>query len=153
MAAKSRFNRSFVYDPALELWKGRRRVRWWGLRRLEVWVLAGAEGPSQRQLDCLDAITAYRGNLIREFEARVYAYYTDNYEGFEGVPKLTSSSRVWESLGLATLVVLPSTQDAVEFLLIMECTWDREHGLGVRWKNWSIVDIGGQSDVSYEDSC
>jgi hypothetical protein len=35
----------------------------------------------------------------------------------------------------------------------MECTWDREHGLGVRWKNWSIVDIGGQSDVSYEDSC
>jgi len=150
MQPRERFLRSFAYDSHFEQWKGRLRIAWWGCRRLEVWVEAGENGPSDAHLEALEAIRAYRGNLREQFQEKVHAYYTGHaHDVLDDPPKLTHPSQVWKLLDPATLVVLPPTPDAVVFLLIMECAWDEEHGLGVRFKNWSIVDVGGQSDVSY----
>jgi hypothetical protein len=149
MSDKGRPPSGFSFDRDQNRWEGRMRVPWWSTEPIDVWMEMGDEGPSGAHWDALRAITAYGSDLRLQFERKVHEYYTANT--LDDNPTLASPSHIWKLLEPATLVVLPSKDDSVVFLLIMECQWDSEHGLGVRFKNGSIVDIGGQGDVSYDE--
>jgi hypothetical protein len=152
MNPKEYFLDNFSYDSAFGHWEGRLRMAWWGRRPLEVWVEAGEDGPTDRHLQLLRSIMEYRGSLLEQIQDKVYAYYKENAASMTyNCPNVARPAQIWKCLDPPSLVVLPPASDGIVFLLIMECDWDSEHGLGIRIKNWSVVDIGGQSDVSYDE--
>src|SRR5262249_31283275 len=144
---KDQFLREFSYADSCKHWEGKGRIHlpWWG-DRAAVWIEADEAGPSDRQLANLRTVVDYDGDLRGDFGREVYAYHLECCDDIGYHLALTDSSVIWELLGPATLVVLP-TEDASHFLLTMECSWDPEHGLRVRFENWSVVEVGHEVDV------
>ena len=141
-------------DPT---WEGTAFVPFWG-QELDVSVDPDDGAITLRQLAVLRAILAYPRDLRPEFEQALFAYYLADVAGTycsydehaqpipgSGPPKLTEPSQVWGLID-QPVVCIPwifRTPSAIEFELSFNCEWDREHGLGVRYRNWRPVKFGG----------
>ena len=141
-------------DPT---WEGIAFVPFWG-RELQVSIDPDEEGITPRQLSILRAILSYPRDLRPEFEQELFAYYQADVDGTycsydehaqpipgSGPPKLSEPSEVWGLID-EPVVCIPSyfrTPSAIEFELSFNCEWDREHGLGVLYRDWQPVEFGG----------
>jgi hypothetical protein len=139
-------------------WSGHAFVPFWG-ETLEVNLDLMAEGQfSPWQVEVLKAILRYPHDLRGEFEQRLFAYYQkDVYDCIEFLdedgtdvsdecaPRMDEPGQIW------TLIEGPEvyihccfrSEPAIAFELAFTCTWDDEHGLGVRYRDWQIEYIGG----------
>jgi len=141
-------------DP---MWAGVAFVPCWG-RELEVSIDPDEEDISPRQLAILRAVLSYPQDLRSEFERELFAYYQADVDGTycsydehaqpipgSGPPKLMKPADVWGLID-DPVVCIPwifGTETAIEFELSFNCVWDREHGLGVLYRDWQPVEFGG----------
>jgi hypothetical protein len=137
-------------------WDGTAFVPFWR-SELDISIDPSEEGITPRQLAILRAVLNYPQDLRPEFERALLDYYQADVDGTycsydehgrpipgSGPPKLTEPSQVWGLID-EPLVCIPwifRTESAVEFELSFNCEWDREHGLGVLYRDWQPVDFG-----------
>lgn len=159
LADAARLLRDFRFiDP---FWSGRAPLPCWGGQELSVNIdPEGAEADiSSRQLDVLCALLEYPSDLRPAFERALFRYYQSDVEGSycaydpatngpvpgSGPPELTDPPQVWRLIDEAEVFIhwIFRTRAAVEFELSFNCEWDREHGLGVLYRNWKPVEFGG----------
>ena len=140
-------------DPT---WEGKAFVRFWG-QELDVSIDPDDGAITPRQLAVLRAILGYSQDLRPEFEQALFAYYQAEVDGTycsydehaqpipgSGPPKLSEPPQVWGLID-EPVVCIPCifrTGSAIEFELSFNCEWDREHGLGVLYRDWRPVRFG-----------
>lgn len=139
-------------------WDSTAFVPFWG-RELDVSIDPDEDGITPRQLAVLRAVLSHERDLRPEFERALFAYYQADVAGSycaydpasgrpvpgSGPPKLTEAAQVWGLID-DPVVCIPAyyrTESAVEFELRFNCEWDREHGLGVLYRDWRPVKFGG----------
>jgi hypothetical protein len=138
-------------------WEGSAFVPFWE-SELDVAIDPDDEGITPRQLVVLRAILRYSRDLRPDFERALFAYYQADVDGTycdydaearpipgSGSPKLTEPSQIWGLID-SPVVCIPSyfrSHSAIEFELSFNCEWDREHGLGVLYRDWMPVEFGG----------
>jgi hypothetical protein len=143
-----------VVDPT---WDGTVFVPLWGCE-LDFSIKPDEEGITPRQLTVLRAVLSYPRDLRPEFERALFAYYQADVDGTycgydeqarpipgSGPRKLTDAAQVWGLID-DPVVCIPwifRTELAVEFEMSFNCEWDREHGLGVLYRDWRPVKFGG----------
>jgi hypothetical protein len=142
-------------------WTGRAHIPFWG-EALPV-TLKAVEGDRlvPRQVRILREMLAYPHDLRPAFDRRLFDYYQQHVYGCidfgpddDGTdladtlaPRLDTPGDIWKLINGPELWIRWCCKDeheaAVEFELDFTCTWDDEHGLGVRYRDWEIVYIGG----------
>jgi hypothetical protein len=141
-------------DPT---WDGTAFVPFWGCD-LDVSIDPDEEGITPRQLAILRAVLNYSRDLRPEFERALFAYYQADVDATycsydeharpipgSGPPKLTEPAQVWGLIDEPVLCIpwIFRTETAVEFELSFNCEWNREHGLGVLYRDWQPAEFGG----------
>jgi hypothetical protein len=154
----AKFLHDFHYvDPC---WQGTAFVPFWG-ETLEINLDPVEDGRfTPRQMTILRAIVGSRRRLRRKFERRLFEHYQREVYGCidfrddEGndlsdqyAPRLDKAGQIWKLIQGPEVMIdwccKSENEDAIEFELDFTCTWDDEHGLGVRYRNWEIEYIGG----------
>lgn len=141
-------------------WEGKVVVPWWATK-LEISIQVEEKQPSPEQIELLESIATYDKDLREEFIRKAFTYYKRNVYGTfaaygengeeiqdQLAPKLKQAAELWKLLETPKVVIPDqSIYRKPTFALLFECTWDAEHGFGVLYRNWKIVDIGQQGDV------
>ncbi len=90
----------------------------------------------------------------REPPYELVDYGTDkdgNDRGPTVAPRDLDTSNVWSYLSEPRLLIYAweNNADEARFSVGLDCTWDTDHGVGVRFKRFQIVESGAQGDVVY----
>jgi len=131
-------------------------VPFWG-GDLPIWFYTYAKEPTPRQIRIARAILDYPHNLRGVVENGVFDYYQTHVFGAidfgdpvvekECAPCLTEPGQVWRLIPGAEIWISQfckqGFEEAIEFKLTFECSWDEEHCLGVKFRDWQIVGFGG----------
>lgn len=65
------------------------------------------------------------------------------------LPKEIDTEKLLQLVEPSQLCIRPEeNHDKGSFGLALGCDWDEEHGIGVVFKNWKVIDVGGM-DVAY----
>jgi hypothetical protein len=145
--------RDYHFDS---FWTGTAYVPFWG-KDLPIWFHTYAKQPSPRQLRILGAILDYQLDLRASLERSVFDYYQAEVFGCidfgcaaveeECAPHLTEASQIWKLIPGADIWISYWHKDgyehAIEFKMTFACSWDEEHGFGVKFRDWKIVGFGG----------
>ncbi len=137
-------------------WEGMAFVPFWG-QELDISIDPEDGAITPRQIAVLRAILSYARDLRPEFEQALFAYYKADVEGTycsyderarpipgTGPPELSEPTQVWRLID-EPVVCIPwifRTPSAIEFELSFNCAWDREHGLGILYRDWQPVEFG-----------
>jgi hypothetical protein len=155
MKTRKEILRGFEYGRSvINCWDGRRRLPGWG-EVVDVWISADEQGPSDRQLEILEMILTYEGDLRPEFERKVARRYKEFYEPDPDDPdpinrRLERPADIWKLVekGEAILVIPEDPpRKAVEFYIYPGCNFEEEEGVAVRYRNWKVTWVGYQSAV------
>jgi hypothetical protein len=139
--------RGFEYVEGLGHWEGRRRLPSWG-ETVDVWINCDDEEPTDRQLELLETILRYDGDLRPEFERKVGKWYKDFYEIDPRSLQLERPADIWKLVEKGeTILVIPSRplRKAVEFYLFPGCDFEPEEGVAVRYRDWKATWVGYQN--------
>ncbi|MES2792309.1 MAG: hypothetical protein V4719_22015 [Planctomycetota bacterium] len=139
-------------DVYVEFWFARMRVH---LDKLPPGDYSPVDGPPvDRQFEILDAIIQYRADFMTTLERALFRYYQESAYGEalivsggvditdRAAPELHSPAEIWKLIR-APRISIPRLEDDshdVLFLVIMNCTWNMEHGVCVVVRNWEIAD-------------
>ncbi len=141
-------------------WAGTAFVPFWG-DTLEVNLDPAGEGRvTPRQLRILRAVLSYPRDLKGEFQRRLFEHYRQHVYGRiefldeddgdvtdQCAPRLEEAGQVWGLIEGPGVFIRPccraEDEAAVTFELDFTCSWDEEHGLGVRYRDWEVVRVGG----------
>jgi hypothetical protein len=140
--------RGFEYQKGLSHWEGRRRLPSWG-ETVGVWICCDDDNdePTDGQLELLQTILRYDGDLRPEFERKMSKWYQKYYEIGPRSLQLERPSDIWKLVKEdATTLVLPSKPPhrPVKFYLFPACAFEPTEGVAVRYRNWKAVWIGYQ---------
>lgn len=109
--------------------------------------------PSDQQFEILDSIIQHRGDFMTTLERALFRYYQEFGYGVATIvsngeditdraaPELHSPAEIWKLIRAPHLSI-PRLDDAghnVAFLVMMDCTWDEEHGLCAVVRDWEIA--------------
>jgi len=65
-------------------------------------------------------------------------------------PRLAESRQIWKLIRDAEISISDRCKDdneeVVEFRMTFACSWDDEHGLGVKFRDWKIVGFGNAAE-------
>jgi hypothetical protein len=129
---------------------------------LEIHTDGGTE-PTAAQADAFRQFTADPQRTADLVLNAILAYYKDVYpsyrESFQGdgdndefdaiMPKATSVDDLRELITFTRVLVQPDDGDEpVALGLNFHCSWEEEHGLGVRWRNGKVEEVG-YADVAF----
>jgi hypothetical protein len=131
----------------IPFWKG----------ELPVWFLTYDTELTPRQIRIVRAILDYPHDLRGLLEKSVFDYYQEHVFGAidfgdteteqQCAPRLTEPSQIWKLVPGADIWISEfhkkEHEEAVEFKMTFACSWDDEHGLGVQFRDWQIVNFGG----------
>jgi hypothetical protein len=127
---------------------------------LPIWLLTYEPEPTPRQLSILRAILAYPKDLRADLQEQLFKYYQtqvygsadhfdddDNDVTEERAPRLKKSHEIWRLVEDPEICIADygELERGIEFKIRFACTWDDEHGLGVKYKDWAIVKFGNAS--------
>lgn len=97
--------------------------------------------------------------IIQELEYRIFEYYQEIYNDYRAMESNDAQrdkiaphiSSVKELSKLITVTHLHLTYDFGDNIrrigILCECTWEKEHGLGISIQNEKVVEIGFQDIV------
>ncbi len=137
-------------------WNGTAFVPFWD-DELRIWLRTYDPEPTPRQVWIVREILAFPHDLRKPFEEAIVKYYQAHVYGaidfgtVDGqdlaeiyAPKLDHPSDIWDLLSEDEIWISDYTrkESSVEFKLTFACTWDEEHGLGVKSQDWQIVSFG-----------
>lgn len=142
-------------------WTGTTLIRFWGQPLNITLQTVEHDRLVPRQVRILREVLAYPHDLRPAFERTLFDYYQQHVYGCidcgldeDGtdptdhlIPHLDSPREIWKLIQGPELWLhwccKDEYEEAVEFELDFTCTWDDEHGLGVRYRDWQIAYIGG----------
>jgi uncharacterized protein DUF6985 len=144
------------YHPDGSFWTAVAFVPFWR-GELPVWFHTYDKEPTPRQVRIARAVLDYTHDLRGVVERGVFDYYQEHVFGAidfgdpeveqECAPRLAEPGEIWRLIPGAEIWISQfckqGHEDAVEFTLTFECSWDQEHGLGVKFRDWRIVRFGG----------
>lgn len=92
-------------------------------------------------------------HVLSILESKIFQYYTFNHNGIESSlaenKRLKNAPYVSSKLAMSELVVLKSIivpycfdPEKIEFGVVLDCSWDPSHGLGVLFQNFEYLEIG-----------
>lgn len=96
--------------------------------------------------------------FLRKTEIEVYKYYQSVCEEYrdaigdddaldEIAPIINSKEEINDLVSKIKIYITDSYDDTRNVGIGMECTWEDEHGLGVRFENEEVVAVGYYSEV------
>jgi hypothetical protein len=148
---------SFTFEPRLDLWSGELNVPWWA-GTLPARFEAPATGPSAEQAVIAAALIAYQGDVRAEMERAVFEHYEDVLAYLDprdvrepNTPKLGGPQEIWRLLRDFEIFIPPRSKPGLVFEMHLECSWDRDHGLCVLFREWIAVAVAGQMDCGGAD--
>lgn len=109
------------------------------------------------QEEAYSKFIADTNRLIQEAEQAIFEYYQEEcleYRAMLGdesadeiVPIITTTQQLGKLVDPIGLTILPDFEDGVRRLgLIFNCTWE-EDGIGVRFENEEVIEVGYQDIV------
>lgn len=65
------------------------------------------------------------------------------------LPKEIDKEKLLPLIELSEICIAPEQNcESGSFGFALGCDWDEEHGLGIAFKNWKVIDVGG-TDVAF----
>lgn len=141
------------------LWEGERKVDFFGGNRLIKLLITGEENADfeQSQIDSFINFFNDRDKLLLEAEEAIFNYYQDICWDYrdrlddaadEFVPIIANKDEVAKLVEIEQIIFPYSFgKDTRKVGLLLNCTWEREHGLAVKFENEKIVEVGYQDIV------
>ena len=107
--------------------------------------------PTSTQVRSLADLLRRQDNLRSRIQRRLFHHYKDEVlEDFPAsvAPPLRRSADLWPMVSEPEIWVDDRPYwSGTTFVLAFQCSWDREHGLGIRVRGWRVVHIGGAAEV------
>jgi hypothetical protein len=129
-------------------WVGWAAIPGWGRTELPLHLELedGAGDLAPRQVAILRALLKHAEDLRAGFERALFAYYKAEIEATldADTPRPAAPSDMWSLIGDAAIWIgwYFRTPTAIEFKMTFNCAWDEEHGLGVRFVDWTPAAFG-----------
>lgn len=144
-----------------DLWIGLTEITMFGENKKIILNIYGEENegitPNQR-----NAFTQFKLNMstiIKKSEGKIFEYYLENYDDYRAMqsnseeveqiaPKISSIDELGKLVTPTSLLIRYDFGDDVRRVgILCDCTWEREHGLGISVENEEVVEIGLQDIV------
>ncbi|EEM10710.1 MULTISPECIES: DUF6985 domain-containing protein [Bacillus] len=145
-----------IYDG---YWTGKQKIAILGHDKIVPLTIDGEEHDvfSAIQEEAYSKFIADTNRLIQEAEQAIFEYYQEEcleYRAMLGdesadeiVPIITTTQQLGKLVDPIGLTILPDFEDGVRRLgLIFNCTWE-EDGIGVRFENEEVIEVGYQDIV------
>ncbi|OKP86057.1 hypothetical protein A3844_14995 [Paenibacillus helianthi] len=147
-----------VYE---DLWIGTTEITMFGENQKILLNIYGEENeeitPNQR--DAFSQFKAKMPDIVKESEDKILEYYLDNCEDYRAMqsnseelekiaPKISSLDELGKLVTPTSLLIRYDFEDGIRRVgILCDCTWEREHGLGISVENEEVVEIGLQDIV------
>ena len=129
------------------------------LRQVKVSLGSGKQ-MSANQRSLFEWISANQDHVVQEVKNAIYEYYKGVYPEYRNasqpgpwlaleVPEIVQGNEIDDNLRL-TEVVLDRKKSSVG--LLFDCTWEEEHGFGVRIDDFRVAEVGDATTVSPDRS-
>lgn len=163
--------RQFVdsFHRDLSWWNKPLQFAFWGGEQLEVFIPLDprldrrSAAPTERQLHILKTMLNRQEDLRPYFELELFKRYQSKIYGTicyalngqmygqdEITPPIKEPREIWSLISEPSVwidwYVSDEWKDATTFKLAFECRWDNEHGMGIQFRDWKIVQYGGTAD-------
>ncbi len=135
-----------------DFWSGHVSLKHLG-DEIPIEIEADESGPTDSQRVALSDLSKNQETLKAKLEKAIFEFYSSMHSVFRkgydpdyvdvDVPFLKESNQIWSLM--SDLQVFIPEEDEGGILLLWECTWEMEHGLGVRILNGEVDEIGDQS--------
>ncbi|PGC42994.1 DUF6985 domain-containing protein [Bacillus pseudomycoides] len=145
-----------IYDG---YWTGKQKIAILGHDKIVPLTIDGEEHDvfSAIQEEAYSKFIADTNRLIQEAEQAIFEYYQEEcleYRAMLGdesadeiVLIITTTQQLGKLVDPIGLTILPDFEDGVRRLgLIFNCTWE-EDGIGVRFENEEVIEVGYQDIV------
>ncbi|EEM16273.1 MULTISPECIES: DUF6985 domain-containing protein [Bacillus] len=145
-----------IYDG---YWTGKQKIAILGHDKIVPLTIDEEEHDvfSAIQEEAYSKFIADTNRLIQEAEQAIFEYYQEEcleYRAMLGdesadeiVPIITTTQQLGKLVDPIGLTILPDFEDGVRRLgLIFNCTWE-EDGIGVRFENEEVIEVGYQDIV------
>jgi hypothetical protein len=147
-----------------------REAYWWTTHRFvpalghvaELMIDSDHRPPTEAQCDVFEAVMRHTDLERDQICAKLLKLYTEHFAGSfseedeQGneigdllAPPVTDPADIWPMLWPPFCIRIPEKRRrsaSHEFTLDCNCQWDREHGLGIRFRNWRIKGFCGSGE-------
>lgn len=140
-------------------WEGEQEVYFFGKKRLITLIINGEEDANfeQSQIDSFISFFNNKDKYLLEAENEIFKYYQkvcpdyrDRLEDSadEFAPILLRREEIAKLIEL-TQIIFPYSfgKNIRKVGLLLNCTWEQEHGLAVKFENDETVEVGYQDIV------
>jgi len=140
-------------------WEKKRVVSLFGKDRLITVIINGEEDGEfeQSQIDAFIRFFNDKENLLVKAENEIYKYYQDvclEYRGrledsADEFAPIVSNKEELAKLVEINQIIFPYSfgKEIRKVGLLLNCTWEPEHGLAVKFENEKIIEVGYQDIV------
>jgi hypothetical protein len=140
-------------------WEGEKKVSFFGKNRLITLIINGEEDGDfeQSQIDAFVKFFNDKEKLLLEAEDEIYKYYQDVCLDYrdrledsadEFAPSISNKKEIANLVELNQIIFPYAFGKNVRKVgLLLNCTWEPEHGLAVKFENEKIVEVGYQDIV------
>lgn len=137
-----------IYD---DLWLGKTEITMFG-KNNKIDLLIYGEDSEPITINQRDAYVRFKENMvdiIKVSEVKIYDYYLRCMDEYQlQKPSISSISELVEHVTPMGLLLDYDYEDGIRRIgIVCNCSWEREHGLGVRIENETVVEIGLQDIV------
>lgn len=137
-----------IYD---DLWLGETEITMFGKNNKIDLLIYGEENEpiTTNQRDAFMRFKENMANIIKSSEVKIYGYYLGYMDEYQlQKPSISSISELVEHVTPSGLLLDYDYEDGIRRIgILCNCSWEREHGLGVRIENETVVEIGLQDIV------
>ncbi|AJS61116.1 DUF6985 domain-containing protein [Paenibacillus sp. IHBB 10380] len=147
-----------VYE---DLWIGTTEITMFGKNPKILLNIYGEENeeitPNQR--DAFSQFKANITNIVKESEDEIFKYYLENFEDYRAMqsdseevekiaPKISSIEELGKLVTPTCLLIRYDFDDGIRRVgILCDCTWEREHGLGISIEDEKVLEVGLQDIV------
>lgn len=147
-----------VYE---DLWIGTTEITMFGKNQKILLNIYGEENEeiTSNQRDAFSQFKANMPNIVKESEDKIFEYYLENFEDYRAMqsnseevekiaPKISSIEEMGKLVTPTSLLIRYDFEDGIRRVgILCDCTWEREHGLGISIEDEKVVEIGLQDII------
>lgn len=142
-----------------DLWEREIKVTIFGIERfLKLSVdIDENEGLEVQQIRAFEQFQQHQDQFLRDAENEIFKYYQSVYDEYRSkyeivdlddkyVPQISSMERLADLVTPVGLI-FPYARKKPTFGLLCTCTWEKEHGVAVKYEEGKITEVGFQDIV------
>ena len=127
---------------------------------LNIHAMDESEKPTAAHAKTFSDFLADPQRAAKQIIDAIFAYYKEHYrswkkyfkgkEGKELLPEPTSPDVLRERLTFQSMLIYPPGEGSIALGFGFDCSWEQEHGLGVRWRDGKVEEVG-YADVAFTE--